>query len=98
MAELDGDWVEGAAKWWWKYVLPEQSSFWTEVLAAAVDPVPVPWLQGATGQVLEALAMLHASTRANSADGERLRTEAVAKIQQAVAAVPRTEMARGESA
>ncbi len=60
-----GDWVEGAAKWWWKYVLPNQASFWQVVLSSikSLEPVPNPWLQQVTGGVLEGVAMLHAAAR-----------------------------------
>ena|SRR5579863_2373663 len=97
MAELnEGDWVEGAPKWWWKYVFPTPESFWSRIVAGldptpipwrqGVDPVPQPWLQRVTGEVLEGIVMLHASARAGEA-GERLRSEAVAKINQAVGGV-----------
>jgi hypothetical protein len=92
MAEVnEGDWVEGAPKWWWKYVFPIPETLWLAVLAR-VEPVPQPWLQKVTGEVLEGLAMLHAAARAGEATGERLRGEAVAKINQAVAGIRQAEL------
>src|SRR4051812_12117570 len=43
----EGDWVEGEPKWWWKYVMPNESVFWVAVLAAknrVAEPEPSPWL------------------------------------------------------
>ena len=87
MAELnDGDWVEGAPKWWWKYVFPNPERFWLQIIS--LEPEPAPWLQRVTGEVLEGLAMLHAASRATEdATVARLKSEAVSKISQAVAAV-----------
>jgi len=38
--------------------------------------------------------MLHASARADQAASERLRTEAAAKVQQAVSNIPQGELAQ----
>lgn len=85
----DGDWVEGAARWWWKYVLPSPAWFWQAVLSSvrSVEPVPQPWLQQVTGEVLEGVAMLHAATRADETSARRLKTEAIEKVNQALRAV-----------
>ncbi len=85
----DGDWVEGAAKWWWKYVFPSPASFWQAVLSSIrrVEPDPAPWLQHVTGGVLEGVAMLHAAGRADEASATRLKSEAIERINQALGAV-----------
>ncbi|HZP66152.1 MAG TPA: hypothetical protein VFB32_07575 [Rudaea sp.] len=87
----DGDWVVGEPKWWWKYVMPQEAWFWEAVLVArsrAQDPEPSPWLQAVSAKVLEGLAMLNAAARAaTSAEASKLKTEAAAMINKAVAAV-----------
>jgi hypothetical protein len=106
MAEVnEGDWVEGAPKWWWKYVFPTPETLWLAVLNRVepgpipwlqrvtgevlnrVEPVPQPWLQSVTGEILEGLAMLHAAARADQATSLKLKSEAVAKISQAVGGI-----------
>ena len=87
MAEVnEGDWVEGAPKWWWKYVFPIPETLWLAVLTR-VEPVPNPWLQKVTGEVLEGLAMLHAAARADQATSLKLKNEAAAKISQAIGGI-----------
>ena len=71
-------------------MFPTRERFYLEVLAN-LEPVPQPWLQTATGEVLEGLTMLHAAARADEAAGERLRSEGVARIHHAVARIPRAE-------
>jgi hypothetical protein len=51
MALGDGDWVEGEAQWWWKYVFPARERFWAMIQANA-DPIPDPWRQS-IGQISE---------------------------------------------
>ncbi|HEY2476570.1 MAG TPA: hypothetical protein VGI19_17450 [Candidatus Cybelea sp.] len=80
----DGDWVEGAAKWWWKYVLPNPASFWQAVLANISVERVSQGLQQVTGGVLEGVAMLHAAARADEASARRLNAEAIEKINQAL--------------
>ena len=89
MAQLnEGDWVEGAPQWWWKYVIPNPASFWQAVLSiVAMEPDPHPWLQRVTGGVLEGVAMLHAASRVDEATAGRLKSEASEKIRQSLEAV-----------
>ncbi len=95
MAQLNAgdDWVEGTPKWWWKYVFPNRETLWLAVLTK-VEPDPVPWLQRVTGEVLEGLVMLHAAARADQAMAERLRSEAIVKINQALAGIRMAEGVR----
>jgi hypothetical protein len=58
------------------------------------EPVRQPWLQRVTGEVAEGLAMLHASAHADQAASVRLRSEAAAKISEAVAGIPQSELAQ----
>jgi len=87
----EGDWVEGEPKWWWKYVMPNESVFWVAVLAAknrVAEPEPSPWLQDVSGQIMDGLAMLNAAARiGKSDDAARLKKEATTKISRAVEAV-----------
>ena len=86
----DGDWIEGAVRWWWKYVIPNPASFWQAVLSQiSLEPVPQPWLQRVTGGVMEGVAMLHAASRADAASAGRLKAEARDRIQQALGEVER---------
>src|SRR5215469_9207492 len=61
-SENDGNWVEGAPRWW-KYVFPTPEDLRLTVLTGH-EPVKQPWLQSVTGEV-EGLAMLHSATRAD---------------------------------
>ena len=90
-ADSDGDYIEGTVQWWWKYVLPNREQMWLAVLTSR-EPDPHPWLRKATGEVLEGLVMLHAAARADQAAGNRLRSEAVERIHEAVARIPRAEL------
>lgn len=75
----DGDWVEGAPEWWWKYVFPARIDFWLGILQRQ-GPVPDPWKE-ATGHILEGLAMVRAVAAVDDPQiKERLHQEAVAKI------------------
>ena len=91
MAVNDGDWIEGVPKWWWKYVFPTPETFWLTVFRGQ-DPVPQPWLQRVTGELLEGVVMLHAAAHADQAASERLRSEAAAKISRAVTGIPQAEL------
>ena len=87
------DYVEGPPEWWWKYVFPTGERFWLTVAASLVlEPDPHPWRRRVTGEVLEGVVMLHAAARADQTAGERLTTEAVAKIHQALAGITRAEL------
>ncbi len=86
------DWgLEGTPKWWWKYVLPNPEIFYGQLLsqvARTAHPDPVPWLQHATGEAMEGLAMFHAAVRVGDRDGAaRLKKEAVARLARAVNAL-----------
>ncbi|MEP6897017.1 MAG: hypothetical protein ABI870_00675 [Rhodanobacter sp.] len=88
------DWgLEGTAKWWWKYVMPNPEIFYSQILAEAArlrsaDPEPAPWLQRASGEVMEALAMFHAAARMGEREGSaRLKHEAFARLSRAVASL-----------
>jgi hypothetical protein len=93
----EGDWVEGEPRWWWKYVFPAKIWFWTSALneklakdkkVANLEPEPDPWLEGVTAEILESLTMLHtAKTVREEAVSQRLKQEAVAKINSALKAV-----------
>lgn len=92
MANNQGDdWgLEGTPKWWWKYVLPNPEIFYGQVLAQAirVEAESHSWLQRASGEVMESLAMLHAGTRMGDSEGaSRLKTEAFARLTRAVHAL-----------
>jgi hypothetical protein len=90
-----GDWVEGEPQWWWKYVFPSKIQFWLLTLnekwakdIAKLKPQPQPWLEEATAEILESLTMLHtATTIREEAVSQRLKGEAVAKINSALKAV-----------
>ena len=87
------DYVEGSPKWWWKYVFPNGERFWLTVAASLeLAPDPHPWRQRVTSEVLEGVVMLHAAARADQSAAERLTGEAVAKIHQAPAGIPRAEL------
>ena len=80
----DGDWVEGEVKWWWKYVFPRREQFWLDILARITDPIPEPWLQAVTGDILEGIVMLHVTARIDDeAIKSRLKNEAANKIAEA---------------
>ena len=88
----EGDWVEGAPQWWWKYVFPVRVQFWSTLLAERVkrvrtDPEPHPWKEQVLGELLEATAMLHAMSGIDVAVDERLKGEAKTKIVLAVRAI-----------
>jgi hypothetical protein len=93
----DGDWVEGEPKWRWKYVFPAKIRFWNLTLneklakdkkVANLDPEPEPWLEEVTAEILESLTILHsATTLREEALSQRLKQEAVAKINSALKAV-----------
>jgi hypothetical protein len=90
--DYDGDWgLEGTPKWWWKYVMPTPESFYANILAQAVHlqgPDPSPWLQRASAEVMESLAMFHAAARMGEREGSaRLKHEAFARISRAVSAL-----------
>ncbi len=83
------DWgLEGTAKWWWKYVMPNPEIFYGQILAEsarAADPEPSPWLQRASAEVMEGLAMFKAAARMGEREGsERLKHEAFARLSRAV--------------
>jgi hypothetical protein len=83
----DGDWVEGAAKWWWKYVFPARDAFWRNVVARVSDPQPDPWKQH-VGELLEAVVMLQTSAKiTDHGVGQRLSKEAISKISETAAAL-----------
>ena len=91
----DGDWVEGPPQWWWKYVFPTRGRFWAAMLTAKIhdaeDPIPDPWLQRVTADILEGLAILHAAaTVGDVAASARLKEEAVQKINRAVRVIGAT--------
>ena len=79
----DGDWVEGAEKWWWKYVFPEQGSLWQTVIEAkstVAEPEPSPWRQQ-IGELLAAVVMLQAASRVQERGiAEKLGKEAIHNI------------------
>lgn len=87
----EGDWVVGAPQWWWKYVFPARIKFWSKLLAERVDgasdPSPDPWKEQVIGGILEAAVMLNAAPRAEASVATRLKTEAKAKIAQAVKSI-----------
>jgi hypothetical protein len=91
----DGDWVEGEPRWWWKYVFPSKLRFWLLTLNEKLakdknfaEPEPDPWLEGVTAEILESLTMLHtATTVREEAVSQRLKQEAIAKINSALKAV-----------
>jgi len=87
----EGDWVEGEVKWWWKYVMPSEATFWGAILAAryrSADPEPSPWYQGVSGQVMEGLAMLKASARIGTGvEADKLKAEGAAKIAKAATGI-----------
>jgi hypothetical protein len=92
MALGDGDWVEGAPQWWWKYVFPSRERFWLSILtpkfSQVADPQPEPWFQGVSAEILEGLVMLHAAaTVPEEAVRVRLKEEAAQKLTQAVQAI-----------
>jgi hypothetical protein len=83
----EGDWVEGAPKWWWKYVFPTRESFWSNVLARASGPEPDPWRQQ-IGELLEAVVMLRTSARITDRGiSQRLSKEAINKISETAGAL-----------
>lgn len=93
MASIEyDDWgLEGTPKWWWKYVMPNPEIFYSQLLAEAVrvsGPSPVPWLQRASSEVMEGLAMFHAAERMGQRDGSaRLKQEAYARLSRAVSSL-----------
>jgi len=83
------DWgLEGTPKWWWKYVIPSPESFYGQILAQASrasSPEAGSWLQHASGEIMEGLAMFHAATRMGEREGStRLKNEAYARLARAV--------------
>lgn len=93
----EGDWVEGEPRWWWKYVFPSKIGFWISALneklakdkkVANFEPEPEPWLEEVTAEILESLTMLHTATTVREEGvSQRLKQEAVAKINSALKAV-----------
>ena len=85
----DGDWVEGEAKWWWKFVIPQKVWFWSALLQnIRSGPSPEPWVQATTGEILEAAVMLHAAARATDKEQKAtLHKEAAQKLDGVVAAI-----------
>ena len=78
------DWPEGQPQWWWKYVYPARDLFWSQLLAANLGPVPDPWLQSFTADVLEGVAMIRASGVQNDPEiRARLKEEGLKKISHA---------------
>lgn len=85
----DGDWVEGAVQWWWKYVLPSREIFWTNVIArvSELGPSPDPWREQ-VGEILAGIAMLRSSAKVSDrAVAEKLSKESISKINGAVEAL-----------
>jgi hypothetical protein len=86
----DGDWVEGEVQWWWKFVFPQKAQFWVTLLQTIRDPSPDPWVQATTGEVLEAVVMLHAAAKAvDKEQRATLHKEAAQTLEGAVAAIRR---------
>ena len=91
----EGDWVEGKPQWWWKYVFPSETRFWLLILNENLakdknfaEPEPEPWLEGVTAEILESLTMLHTATTVREEPvSQRLKKEAVAKINSALKVV-----------
>jgi hypothetical protein len=87
----DGDWVDGAVQWWWKYVFPIRHKFWAvlvdERATRVADPTPDPWKELVLGDLLEATAMLSAVPGADATVAARLKTEAKAKLARATRAI-----------
>jgi hypothetical protein len=91
-----GDWVEGEPKWWWKYVYPARDQFWAELIASIskADPSPQPWVQSFTADILEGVAMVHASgTTADQKVSSRLKEEGLKKITEAINAAQQAKAA-----
>jgi hypothetical protein len=82
----EGDWVEGAPKWWWIYVFPARNDFWRLILQPVkMDPSPDPWLEATTADLLEAAVMLRAMAKVPDAGSKaRVRKEVGEKIQGAL--------------
>lgn len=83
------DWgLDGTPKWWWKYVIPNPENFYSQILAQVTltsEREAGSWLQHASGEILEGLAMFHAATRMGDRDGStRLKNEAFARLSRAV--------------
>jgi hypothetical protein len=87
----EGDWVEGAPQWWWKYVFPARLKFWSRMLAERVatagDPSPDPWKEQVIGGLLEAAVMLSAVPGADASVATKLKGEAKTKIALATRAI-----------
>ena len=91
----EGDWVEGKPQWWWKYVFPSKIRVWLLILNEKwakdknfAEPEPDSWLEGLTAEILESLTMFHtATTVREEAVSQRLKQEAVAKINSALKVV-----------
>jgi hypothetical protein len=49
-----GDWVEGSAQWWWKYVIPG---------IFKADSITDPWNQGVISALLSAISMQEVARR-----------------------------------
>jgi hypothetical protein len=81
----EGDWVEGAPKWWWKYVFPARADFWRLILQTEkMDPEPDPWIQATIADLLEAAVMVRAIVKAPDTESKvRIRKEVDEKIQGA---------------
>jgi hypothetical protein len=88
----EGDWVEGAPQWWWRYVLPAQEEFWRLIAYGGpdTDPTPDPWKQ-ASISLLEAVVLVCGISRTAERDAKtRLHQEAVQKLQSASKALGRS--------
>jgi hypothetical protein len=86
----DGDWVEGEAQWWWKYVFPARARFWAAMVAAEriEDPEPTPLFEDVAGQLLGSVALLGAAVRVGDPGlRQRLKGEAMQKMTAATQAV-----------
>jgi hypothetical protein len=91
-----GDWVEGEPRWWWKYVYPAREQFWAELVAriSNAGPSPDPWIQSLTADVLEGVAMIHASGRTTDRKVvSQLRHEGLKKIADAANVAQKTQAA-----
>jgi hypothetical protein len=92
----DGDWIEGRPQWWWKYVMPAESTFWATIVSqraqtvAVQGPSPDPWKQAKTLGA-EAVAMLYAAANVTDAKQRtQLLDEAAQKLGAAGKAVQQT--------
>jgi hypothetical protein len=92
----EGDWVEGAPKWWWIYVFPARSDFWRLLLRPEkMGPEPDPWAQEITADLPEAAVMVPAIAKVPDAESKaRLRKEIDAKIQGALQSLAKARLCR----